>query len=91
MSCHKTRAIFFLIQIFFQSFKERFRVILDWADSCTVEVRKMQMLDVSERALLQQAHRASMLLNEWLIEGVTSLQPALMVSNLRKRKLIQEC
>jgi len=63
-------------------------MILDWSDNLMLEQGKMQMLESAERRLLRQAHRARSLLATWLVDGVTTMQPAEMVLNLRKRKLM---
>lgn len=63
---------------------------MDWADNVMTEPQKVLMLESTERGLLHLGSRARRELDAWLVDGAAQMQPAELVLNLRKRKLMDE-
>lgn len=77
-----------ILEIIIQTFQDRFRIIIDWADNIMTEPSKVQQLDTSERSLLKMGHKSRMMLDAWLVDGASQMKAAEMVMNLKKRKLM---
>lgn len=70
-----------------QTFKERFRQVMDWAHNSRTDPAIIQRLDSLERALFREGHHTRAQLDAWLNEGAGQITAAEMVINHKKRKL----
>ncbi|KAI4467796.1 hypothetical protein MML48_2g00005660 [Holotrichia oblita] len=71
-----------------ETFKGRFRKIMDLADNISSDSTAQDSLDVLERRLYTDGHRSRSKLNAWLVESGVPLEAANMVINHRKRKRV---
>lgn len=78
----------FLVSV--QSFKQRFRQILDWAQHSTTDVAESKKLDNSERLIYQLGKEVAASLHTWLTEGGSLITAADMVIQHKKMKLTQK-
>lgn len=72
----------------FQTFKTRFRQLMDLADNSISDPSVQQRLDTLERRLFNDAYTARTRLNKWLVDSARPLEAATMVANHKKRKRI---
>ncbi|KRT81836.1 hypothetical protein AMK59_5939 [Oryctes borbonicus] len=75
-------------EILLHSFKGRFRKIMDLAHNTASDSTTQDSLDMLERMLYNDGHKARMKLNAWLISSGIPLVAANMVINHRKRKRV---
>lgn len=71
-----------------QTFRTRFKHLMDLADNSRRDPTVFQRLDVLERDLFKDANAARVKLNEWLAETGATLCAADMVVNYKKRKRV---
>ncbi|GJQ76755.1 hypothetical protein Trydic_g15598 [Trypoxylus dichotomus] len=76
-------------EILIHSFKGRFRKIMDLAHNTSSDSTVQDSLDVLERILYNNGHKARVKLNTWLITSGIPLDAANMVINHRKRKRVE--
>ncbi|KAJ9579612.1 hypothetical protein L9F63_004691 [Diploptera punctata] len=69
-----------------QTFKERFRQVMDWAHNSGTDPTVAQGLDNLERILFQEGHATRVQLDAWLNDGSRKITAADMVINHKKRK-----
>ncbi|PSN50963.1 DNA replication complex GINS protein PSF3 [Blattella germanica] len=72
--------------ILVQTFKDRFRQIMDWAQNSGTDPTAAQRLDSLEKMLFREGHEAQKQLDAWLNEGSGQITAADMVINHKKRK-----
>ncbi|XP_075215508.1 DNA replication complex GINS protein Psf3 [Lycorma delicatula] len=77
-----------LQSLLIQTFKERFRQLLDWVQNIGADEIITEKLDFLERQILIDGRAVQIKLNNWLSHGVGLVQPADMVVNHKKRKLV---
>ncbi|GFG39412.1 hypothetical protein Cfor_08361 [Coptotermes formosanus] len=70
-----------------QTFKERFRQVMDWAHNSGTDPLIIQRLDSLEKALFQEGYQTRAQLDAWLNKGASQITTAEMVINYKKRKL----
>ncbi|XP_069702569.1 DNA replication complex GINS protein PSF3 [Periplaneta americana] len=73
--------------ILVQTFKERFRQVMDWAHNSGTDPAISQRLDSLERSLFREGHQTQAQLDAWLSQGPERITAAQMVVNHKKRKL----
>lgn len=72
---------------FLQTFRDRFRQLMDWAQNMAADQQVTERLDHLEKQVLANGRVAQMKQNSWLANGVSRIVAAEMVVNLKKRKL----
>ncbi|KAE8753262.1 hypothetical protein FOCC_FOCC000185 [Frankliniella occidentalis] len=73
-----------------ESFKQRFRQILDWAQHSTIEVPESKKLDETEKMIYHMGREVGSSLYLWLTEGGSLITAADMVIQHKKMKLTQK-
>ncbi len=69
------------------AFKDRLRVLIDWAQNLCTDISRVQRLDTLEKELYQEGFKArKKQLIAWLSEGSSKLCASEMVVNHKKRK-----
>ncbi|CAL7941990.1 unnamed protein product [Xylocopa violacea] len=71
-----------------QTFKSRFRVVMDWAQNPISDPTLVSQLPRLERDLFLSGRKAKLKLLEWLKLGTNSILPSEISTNLKKRKRI---
>nr|XP_033329909.1 DNA replication complex GINS protein PSF3 [Megalopta genalis] len=69
-----------------QTFKSRFRLIMDWAHNPVSDPTQGNQLPRLERDIFLNGRRAKIRLLEWLKMGTNSILPSEITANLKKRK-----
>ncbi|KZC04467.1 PREDICTED: DNA replication complex GINS protein PSF3 [Dufourea novaeangliae] len=69
-----------------QTFKSRFRLVMDWAQNPISDPTLMNQLPRLERDLFVNGRKAKVRLIEWLKVGTNSILPSEITANLKKRK-----
>ncbi|XP_076236861.1 DNA replication complex GINS protein PSF3 [Calliopsis andreniformis] len=69
-----------------QTFKSRFRVVMDWAQNPISDPTLGNQLPRLERDLFLSGRKAKVRLLEWLKMGTNSILPSEITANLKKRK-----
>nr|CAD7408558.1 unnamed protein product [Timema cristinae]CAD7426426.1 unnamed protein product [Timema monikensis] len=72
-----------------QTFKDRFRQVMDWAQNSGADPLIAQRLDALERQLFSEGRQSRARLNCWLNTGSSQLLAADMVVSHKKRKLVE--
>lgn len=68
------------------AFKDRLRVIMDWAQNLCTDVPLIQKLDTLEKQLYKDGYQSRMQLCAWLNDGSSKIAASEMVVNHKKRK-----
>ncbi|GLH11187.1 hypothetical protein R5R35_010983 [Gryllus longicercus] len=68
------------------AFKDRLRVLIDWAQNLCTDISKVQRLDTLEKELYLEGFKARKELIAWLSEGSSKMCASEMVVNHKKRK-----
>ncbi|XP_043260765.1 DNA replication complex GINS protein PSF3 [Colletes gigas] len=71
-----------------QTFKSRFRLVMDWAQNPTSDPTLDIKLPRLERNIYQSGIKARERLSEWLKMGTNSILPSEITANLKKRKRV---
>ncbi|XP_034245609.1 DNA replication complex GINS protein PSF3 isoform X2 [Thrips palmi] len=78
-----------IVNVLVESFKQRFRKILDWAQHSNIEVPESKKLDNAEKIIYQAGREVGSSLHLWLTEGGSLIMAAGMVMQHKKMKLTQ--
>ncbi|XP_056643740.1 DNA replication complex GINS protein PSF3 isoform X2 [Diorhabda sublineata] len=70
------------------TFRTRFRQLMDLADNTISDPSVQQKLDMLERKIFNEAYKARVKMNNWLVDSSAALEAANMVVNHKKRKRI---
>ncbi|XP_046662610.1 DNA replication complex GINS protein PSF3 [Homalodisca vitripennis] len=70
-----------------QTFRDRFRQLMDWAQHMSADQQMTERLDDLERQVLANGRAAQARQDNWLAQGVGRIVAAEMVINHKKRKL----
>ncbi|XP_063227617.1 DNA replication complex GINS protein PSF3 [Bacillus rossius redtenbacheri] len=73
--------------VLMQTFKDRFRLVMDLAQNSSSEPLTVQRLDILEKQLYREGRQARAQLSSWLNSGASQITAAEMVVNHKKRKL----
>lgn len=71
-----------------QTFKSRFRLVMDWAQNPVSDPMIGQQLPRLERDLFHIGRKSKLRLNEWLRSGTGSIAASEVAANLKKRKRV---
>lgn len=80
--------IVLLLQYNFQTFRSRFRLVMDWAQNPVSDPTLNNLLPRLERELFLVGRKAKKQLNEWLKKGSNVIETSQSAVNLKKRKRI---
>lgn len=75
---------FFILH--FQTFKSRFRLVMDWAQNPISDPTLANQLPRLERDLFLNGRKSKVRLLEWLKGGTNNILPSEISANLKKRK-----
>lgn len=75
-----------LTETLIQTFKARFRLIMDWAQNPISDLSLGSQLTRLERDLFSISRKAKVQLNEWLKKGTDIIETSEVATNLKKRK-----
>ncbi|KAL1513595.1 hypothetical protein ABEB36_002989 [Hypothenemus hampei] len=76
--------------ILLHTFITRFRLIMDLANNSESDPSIQQKLDMLERRIYAAGHAAASKLNKWLLESGAQLEAAVLVTNHKKRKRVDD-
>lgn len=68
------------------AFKDRLRVLIDWAQNLCTDTSRIQRFDTLEKELYQEGFKARTQLSAWLSDGSSKMCASEMVVNYKKRK-----
>lgn len=74
------------MQCNFQTFRSRFRLIMDWAQNPVSDPTLNNLLPRLERDLFFAGRKARIQLNNWLKKGSNVIETSQSAMNLKKRK-----
>ncbi|XP_078042043.1 DNA replication complex GINS protein PSF3 isoform X2 [Augochlora pura] len=83
---NKWNPYFYELESLLQTFKSRFRLIMDWAHNPVSDPTQGNQLPRLERDLFLNGKKAKIRLVEWLQMGTNSILPSELTANLKKRK-----
>lgn len=70
----------------FQTFRSRFRLVMDWAQNPVSDPMLNNLLPRLEKELFLTGRKAKLQLNEWLKKGSSVIETSQSAVNLKKRK-----
>jgi len=78
--------LYSLFNCVFQTFRSRFRLVMDWAQNPVSDPMLNGLLPRLERDLFLTGRKAKLQLNEWLRKGSCVIETSQSAVNLKKRK-----